>query len=143
MGIGWSFEKLDYACRFLNNGVEWVSVVKDDVQLLNGLSYTLNTIDVVVVVTIAIQVTQHATTSIGARISEWLEYLSQFLLEAQCKPQQTKLEADVLAWVMEKSMSEEAVQEALRAIAGGETPISVGQFSAFPEDIGVGGTYWY
>ncbi|KAF8518149.1 hypothetical protein BU17DRAFT_91273 [Hysterangium stoloniferum] len=52
------------------------------------------------------------------RISEWVECLSRFLAELHGKPPRAELEADVLAWVIANTMSKEAVNEALRAIAG-------------------------
>ncbi|KAF8509352.1 hypothetical protein BU17DRAFT_98974 [Hysterangium stoloniferum] len=52
------------------------------------------------------------------KISDWVDRLSGFLVETHRKPQRAELEADVLAWVIAISTSAEAVNEALRAVAG-------------------------
>jgi Family of unknown function (DUF6535) len=55
---------------------------------------------------------------IRKRFSQQWKGFTEFLKEAHRKPEQLEIEADILGWLLTKSTTEEALEEAVKAVAG-------------------------
>jgi hypothetical protein len=54
-------------------------------------------------------------------LSQQWKRFTEFLREAHRKPEQLEIEADILAWLLTNSTTEEALEEAVKAVAGANT----------------------
>jgi Family of unknown function (DUF6535) len=54
-------------------------------------------------------------------LSQKWKRFTEFMREAHRKPEQLEIEADILAWLLTNSTTEEALEEAVKAVAGANT----------------------
>jgi len=63
--------------------------------------------------------------SLRERVSLQWKGLTKFLREAHRKPERVEIEADILVWMLTSTTSEEAVEEAVKAVAGATPSIQL------------------